>query len=1011
MSWSVVRKSLIALTASAGMAAAALVTPVPALTPQAAAAPFPWSHDATVDVLAFGTNHAPAPTVADWDGDGLDDLLVGFSSASQYGGMAVALRQEDGSLTEPATVFRSGDVTDIFGSTLYARPSVGDWDGDGDLDLVIGTQHGHKGTAVCLNDGIGAVDTADCSTLTTEDGALVGATTVSNIAYVSPELVDYDLDGDLDLLVGTGALAAEKGVRLYENTGSETNAVLASPVTVVSKSTTPGLTFENYYEPTVVDIDDDGRRDLLIAGSQFSPDREFALRQCLNTGTDHAPVFSSCTVLRLPGLVNNVVDATDWDGDGYLDLLRGFSSGFIANPVTLLHGTAPDTDGDGISDSLDNCIEIPNPAELMLDKTNPVQIDTDGDGLGDACDPDDDGDGVADAVDICPWTADGAQGDADGDGRGDACDPRDDRSDHPAAGSYEVEMANLMNWGRTAVVMMRADAMSVGYRSGIARALTTEALDRGLPFSLALIPWDAARLTASDTPEYLDTVLDDPNFELVNHGTYHTCVYQPYLEANGPSAAEFDCGMPVAESVNLMRVGQDAMLDALDMDSASHGLTGFIPPTDAYDEAANEAIQAVGYRYVSSAWYAEPADRDEFVYVDDAGLVHLPWSQIACGNGAASWTNCQAGSTQGLDAHSGVDCVDENLCTPTRDGKDYSDWEKHAATALPQRCANDFDRYGVCTVLFELTSYDGDFSTGALDPAAFETYRQTLTELEHMAEAEDAIFMTLGQYAAAMQAEDHVEPVVDITADDRYSYTGTFVVDVDVTDDLSGVWATDITLDGHPVENGDQVSLADAELGTHTLRVRAEDTAGNVTEREVTFDVVDDIAPVISIGSPESTTYARHLVIDVDVDVTDARGSVAHTTIRLDGEIFDGDRMDLLDLALGEHTLTVTATDEHGNSAEESVSFTVESDPETLRATVERLADDGVITNAGVLKALLSQIDAAMAAVDRGDRATAVNILGALHNTVDAQSGNKIPAEAAELLHGDIEAVRAALDS
>ena len=64
--------------------------------------------------------------------------------------------------------------------------------------------------------------------------------------------------------------------------------------------------------------------------------------------------------------------------------------------------------------------------------------------------------------------------------------------------------------------------------------------------------------------------------------------------------------MPVPQYVALLRVGMDAIAATVDLASASHALTGFIPPTDAYDAAAQEAIQAVGYSYVSSAWYAEP---------------------------------------------------------------------------------------------------------------------------------------------------------------------------------------------------------------------------------------------------------------------------------------------------------------------------------------------------------------------------------------------------------------------
>ena len=61
------------------------------------------------------------------------------------------------------------------------------------------------------------------------------------------------------------------------------------------------------------------------------------------------------------------------------------------NEVTVIEGFI-DTDGDGVPDDTDNCPAVANPA----------QTDTDGDGLGNACDPDDDGDGIFDEVDTSP---------------------------------------------------------------------------------------------------------------------------------------------------------------------------------------------------------------------------------------------------------------------------------------------------------------------------------------------------------------------------------------------------------------------------------------------------------------------------------------------------------------------------------------------------------------------------------------------------------------------------------
>ena len=58
--------------------------------------------------------------------------------------------------------------------------------------------------------------------------------------------------------------------------------------------------------------------------------------------------------------------------------------------------TDTDDDGDGILNSEDNCPAVPNAD----------QVDTDGDGLGNACDPDDDNDGVADEDDAYPLDPD-----------------------------------------------------------------------------------------------------------------------------------------------------------------------------------------------------------------------------------------------------------------------------------------------------------------------------------------------------------------------------------------------------------------------------------------------------------------------------------------------------------------------------------------------------------------------------------------------------------------------------
>jgi hypothetical protein len=79
-------------------------------------------------------------------------------------------------------------------------------------------------------------------------------------------------------------------------------------------------------------------------------------------------------------------------------------------------GLTVDRDSDGVPNSSDNCVG----------STNSNQINTDGDGAGDACDMDDDNDSRADTADNCPLAANRDQYDQDLDGEGDACDADDD---------------------------------------------------------------------------------------------------------------------------------------------------------------------------------------------------------------------------------------------------------------------------------------------------------------------------------------------------------------------------------------------------------------------------------------------------------------------------------------------------------------------------------------------------------------------------------------------------------
>lgn len=247
--------------------------------------------------IDFGSE--TAPVFIDDDGDGDLDLLVGSKIDPEQTTTGLVHRFENvGSATGPR--YRYDGSLPITGSYQYA-PVAGDLDGDDRPDLLLGT----------WNDGVlyyrntGRAD--DRWELAAEP-----LVTLTRGSHSAPALGDLDGDGLLDLVVGE----ASGTLNYYRNTGTG-----EAPSFELVSDEWLGIEMGRRSQPALVDLDGDGTLDLVVGNEAGE------LRVFRNRGTASEAELVHDSGAGLPRFPNAAPAFADLDGDGRLELVIGGLSG------------------------------------------------------------------------------------------------------------------------------------------------------------------------------------------------------------------------------------------------------------------------------------------------------------------------------------------------------------------------------------------------------------------------------------------------------------------------------------------------------------------------------------------------------------------------------------------------------------------------------------------------------------------------------------------------------------